>query len=119
MSKEIKPKEFSRMMPHIPKDLKIPSAILYKMDGCGWCQKMEPEWDEVGEKVGFMNVYHFMVDQDGDNAQHWEKIENTLETEIEGFPAVMFYHPDGRCILHTGYSPSDKMIKEMIKFCSS
>jgi hypothetical protein len=119
MSKEISPKEFSRMMPHMPKDLKIPCAILYKMEGCGWCNKMEADWDEVGEKVGFMNVYHFGIDSNKDNVQHWTKIENSLETEIEGFPAVMFYKPDGRCILHTGYSTSDETIKKMIKFCEN
>lgn len=119
MGRSISPKEFNRMMPHVPKDLKIPAAILFKMDGCGWCQKMEADWDEVEEKVGFMNVYQFEVDGNKDNAQHWTKIENSLETEIEGFPAVMFYSPDGKVVLHTGYSTSDEMIKKMIKFCEN
>lgn len=117
MSKEIKPKQFSRIMPHIPKDLKIPCAILFKMEGCGWCQKMEADWDEVAEKVGFMDVYHFSIDKTRDAADHWDKIENSLETQIEGFPSVMFYKDD-KVVLHTGYSNSDNMIKKMIKFCS-
>lgn len=118
MSKAISPNDFNRMMPHMPKNLHIPTAILFKMNGCGWCTKMEADWDEVGEKVGFMNVHHFMIDENKDNAQHWAKIENSLETEIDGFPAVMFYNSDGKAILHTGYCPSDEMIKKMIKFCS-
>jgi len=118
MSKELSPKDFSRMMPHIPKDLKIPAAILFKMNGCGWCNKMEVDWDEVGEKVCFMNVYHFCTDKTKENSQHWQKIENSLETQIEGFPSVMFYHPDGRCVLHVGYCQANDMIKKMIKFSS-
>jgi len=118
MSKELKPEDFSRMMHHKPKDIKIPCAVLFKMSSCGWCTKMEPEWDEVAEHVGFMDVCHFCTDKNSDNELHWTKIENSLETDIDGFPSVMFYSPDGKVILHTGYAESDEMINKMIDFCS-
>jgi len=117
MSKELKPKDFNRLSPHMPIDLKIPTAVLFKMNGCGWCKKMEPEWDEVGEKVGFMNICHFTTDASKENNIHWEKIENSLETRIEGFPSVMFYKPNGSAVLHTGFCSADEMIAKMINYC--
>jgi thiol-disulfide isomerase/thioredoxin len=113
MSKELKPKDFSRVMPHKPQNIDIPTAVLFKSKHCGWCKKMEPEWDEVAEQVGFMNIYDFCIDN---HTTHWNKIENSLETKIEGFPAVMFYDPSERVVLHSGYCSSEDMIKKMIKF---
>jgi len=112
----MRPEDFNRMVPHKPRDLSLPTAILYKMNGCGWCTKMEAEWDDVADQVLYANVCHFTTDKNNKHSQHWTKIENSLETEIEGFPAVMFYSPDGQVILHTGYSPVEEMIPKMKAF---
>jgi len=112
---ELVPNDFNRVMPHKPKTLDIPAAILFKMDGCMWCHKMQPEWEDAADQIAFMDMYTFTVDKNSENATHWDKIKNSLETEIDGFPTIMAYDAD-RTILFEGFMPSKDIIEKLIQF---
>ena len=113
---ELTPNDFNRAMPHKPKNMDLSTAILFKMNGCGWCDKMLPEWQDASEKLAFMNMYTFTVNKNSENATHWEKIKNSLETQIEGFPTIIFYKDDQALLYDQGYLSSKDIIAKMIEF---
>jgi thioredoxin-related protein len=113
---ELTPNDFNRANPHVPKNMDLSTAILFKMNGCGWCDKMQIPWQEASEKLAFMNMYTFTVNKNSENATHWEKIKNSLETQIEGFPTIIFYKGDQALLYDQGYLSSKDIIKKMIEF---
>lgn len=111
---ELKTTDFSKSHPHIPKQTNC--AVLYKLSGCGWCQKMEPEWQKLNETIGFIKLYVFTVDLTTENQNHWEKIQKSIKNKIDGFPTVIFYKDDGHIIMYSGFQTKKQMENLMIDF---
>lgn len=109
---------FSKTLPYVPVGAGN-CAVLYKMNGCGWCEKMKPNWETLDKMIGFMQLFTFTVDASTANINHWKKIKRCLKnsSELEGFPLVMFYNTDGEVVVHPGYCEIEEMKDKMIEFC--
>jgi thioredoxin-related protein len=109
---------FSKTLPYVPIVVGC-CAILYKMNGCGWCERMKPVWEELDKTVGFLQLFTFTVDASTANMNHWKKIKRCLKnsSELEGFPLVMLYNKNGRVVLYPGYCETEEMRAKMIEFC--
>jgi hypothetical protein len=116
--KELQIADFDKQLPHVPKNNGTACAILFKLNGCHWCHKMQEEWDRLDKTIGFMTLYTFCVDRSSENTAHWSKIKKSVKNsdQLEGFPVIMLYSPSGRVVMYTGYEEYEDMKTKMIEF---
>lgn len=93
---ELDAEDFDVLHPYRLKNTKKPTAIMFKASFCGHCKKVFPVWKEARDKLLFMNVYTFTIDDSSEKGMHFEKLNDSLEEgHIEGFPTFLFYKPGG------------------------
>lgn len=114
---ELTPAQFSKTLPHVPQN-GGECAVLFKMNGCGWCEKMVPEWEKLNGEIGFMQLFTFTVNDSTENENHWKKIVKSLKNsdQLQGFPIVMLYSKTGRVVVYPGYEDAKDMKAKMIQF---
>uniref|UniRef100_A0A6C0JSV9 Thioredoxin-like fold domain-containing protein n=1 Tax=viral metagenome TaxID=1070528 RepID=A0A6C0JSV9_9ZZZZ len=119
---ELSVANFSKRIPYVPENVGSSTAILFKMNGCHWCDKIMPEFQRLSREIAFMKLYTFTVDASNDNINHWHKIQRSMKNsdQLNGFPLVMMFNSKtGKVIVYPGYMPYDQMKNNMIKFASS
>ena len=120
---ELSVKDFSNQIPFVVDQRKNPDnkdyAILFKMENCSWCHKMEPVWEKLNKTIGFMRFYIFTVDSSTENINHWYKIQKSLKNgkDMQGFPMVLMYgHQNKRVVSYPGYQPFEVMKQKVFEF---
>lgn len=111
----ITPEYFDLSKPFMPKDLMIPEAILFKKTGCGWCDKMTEDWNKLRQKVAFIEMSSFVINDTPQNHIHFEKIQNCLKDPIDGFPCLFLYKDD-QVEKHLGYKNYDDLFNLFTEF---
>ncbi len=81
--------------------------VLYSASWCGVCKSFMPEWNNFSSyaqtNMPFIKVTN-MVCEDGNEAVCSQK-------NIEGYPTVRFYKPDGKEVQYEGDRTSTSLIK--------
>lgn len=116
--KELTVKDFDKGLPHVPKNVGNACAVLFKLNGCHWCEKEQEVFDRLNSTIGFMNLYTFTTDGDRENPAHWNKIKKSLKNskDLNGFPIIMLYSPSGKVVVYVGFEDYDEMKQKMISF---
>lgn len=93
---ELKASDFDELHPYRLKNTKKPTAILFKSSTCPHCIAVMPMWKKVRNRLLFMNVHTFTVDDPSENYAQFNRINDSLkEGQIVGFPTFLFYKPGG------------------------
>lgn len=93
---ELEVEDFDKLHCYKLKNCKKPTAIMFKANFCGHCKRTFPLWKRVKQRLLFMNVYTFTVDESPEKTEHFEKINDCLEKgHITGFPTFLFYKVGG------------------------
>lgn len=94
---ELNVSDFSTLKPYMLKKSGKPTAIMFKASYCGHCKQMQGVWNEVRNKILFVNVHTFTSDSSPDKQAHIDRINNTLELgQINGYPTFIFYDSNGK-----------------------
>lgn len=112
---ELEVKDFDELYCYRLKKTKKPTAIMFKANFCGHCKRMAPVWKRVKKQLLFMNVYTFTIDDTPEKAEHFDKLNDSLEEgHIVGFPTFLFYKEGGEEISKlegSGYTFEDFLQK--------
>lgn len=93
---ELSASDFDELHPYKLKNTKKPTAILFKSSSCPHCTKVMPMWKKCRNRLLFMNVHTFTVDDPPQNFSQYTKINKNLEEgQINGFPTFLFYKVGG------------------------
>lgn len=60
--------------------------LLFYMDGCGWCEKFKPIWNELQNKTSY--EFYQCESNDLDNSKEAKEIQTEYGHEITGFPTI-------------------------------
>ncbi len=109
---------FDKGLPHVPKNIGQNCAILYKLDGCHWCEDELVVWKKLNKEIGFMSFYTYTVNSTPENEAHWNKIKSTLKNKEldEGFPIIMLYSTSGKVVDYVGFQDYDELKANIMKF---
>lgn len=112
--KELKISDFDKGLPYVPKNAGA-CAVLFKLNGCHWCEDQKAVFDNLNKYVGFMSFYTFTINQTAENSAHWEKIKKTIKNsnDLEGFPITMLYSTSGRVVVLPGFEEEKDLFKRM------
>jgi hypothetical protein len=84
------------------------SKILFLyMNGCGWCEKFRPQWDEFTKK------YAAELSSLGVEAAAYERSEaesREFTPQVSGYPTVLFVSPSGSVTKFEGERTEDALI---------
>ena len=117
--KELKIEDFDKGLPYVPKNIGNACAVLFKMNGCHWCEDQKKVFDNMNKYIGFMTFYTFTVNDNGKNSAHWEKIKKSIKNsnDLDGFPITMLYSTSGKVVVLPGFEEEKDLKKRMVEFC--
>ena len=72
-----------------------PSVLFFHMNGCGWCKKMDPVFDEVSNNPAYSKIKFYRIE--GRSSQAAELVQKAFDQKINGFPTLLFVN-DGKFI---------------------
>jgi thiol:disulfide interchange protein len=103
---------FADAMKQAKKEKKI-IMVDYYTTWCGWCKRLDRDTyssDELG-KYADDNIVSLKL-----NAEAGEGIGLARQSNITGYPTIIFYNADGKEIHRVvGYKPAPGFIQEMMK----
>ncbi len=85
---------------------KQPSVVFFHMDGCGWCKKMLPVFEQVASNKDFAGIQFYNVD--GRSAQAPVVVKELFNQQISGYPFFLFIDENGFIDKHAGFAEQDK-----------
>lgn len=87
--KELSPKDFNKIVSYKlnPKMGKCAMVLFYK-PGCPYCKAVKNEWENLGKKSAFMEVYAMNSEK---HYNHIAKIREELPDLIYGYPTIVAY----------------------------
>jgi thiol-disulfide isomerase/thioredoxin len=91
---------------------KQPSVIFFHMDGCGWCKKMAPVFEQVAQNQEFAGLQFYNVD--GRSAQAPIVVKDLFNQQISGYPFFLFVDEKGFIDKQSGFIDQEKF-KNKIK----
>ena len=92
----------SRLDVPIPDGIKVPCVIFYTTDGCGWCRKFEPIWNEVKQDDSFKGITFY------ENSYQFDSL-------IHSYPSFIFIDRNKQVIKRVGYMGKSSFKKHLRK----
>ena len=102
--KEVKLKEELRELLENPQEKSI---IFLHMNGCGWCKKMEPVFNEVALNSEFSSTKFYSVD--GRELQAAPMIKELCHQHINGYPSLLFINEKGYVGKQVGFAKQEDL----------
>eukprot|EP01059_Diplonema_ambulator_P024660 TRINITY_DN408_c1_g1_i1.p1 TRINITY_DN408_c1_g1~~TRINITY_DN408_c1_g1_i1.p1 ORF type:complete len:265 (+),score=50.97 TRINITY_DN408_c1_g1_i1:253-1047(+) len=93
------------------KDSNVPWVVEFYAPWCGWCKKLAPVWEELGEACSEMDgvmVGKFDVTQPG--AGHISEKYN-----VKGLPTIVLIKPEGSFVTYN----ADRSLQPLLSFISA
>jgi len=87
------------------KDHKNPLIIFFHMDGCGFCKKMDPVFNEIVKNPQFSEIKFYSVN--GRDLQAPGIVQELVDQKINGYPFFLFMNKNGYLDKHAGYKPQE------------
>tara|TARA_B100000674_G_C37802606_1_gene897213 strand:+ start:413 stop:895 length:483 start_codon:yes stop_codon:yes gene_type:complete len=81
--------------------------IAYLMEGCGWCEKLKPEWKKVKKNKNYL--YEIVVSKNNPNIL--EGLDCDTSDTNGGFPCICIYKNGKKSKCHSGYRDEAALIK--------
>lgn len=85
---------------------KQPSVVFFHMDGCGWCKKMKPVFEQVAHNKDFAGLQFYNVD--GRSAQAPIVVKDLFDQQVAGYPFFLFIDENGFIDKQAGFAEQDK-----------
>jgi thiol-disulfide isomerase/thioredoxin len=85
---------------------KQPSVIFFHMDGCGWCKKMAPVFEQIAKDPKFADLQFYNVN--GRSAQAPVVVKELFNQQITGYPFFLFVDEKGFIDKQSGFMEQDK-----------
>lgn len=77
------------------------TVILFHMNGCGWCNKMQPVFDAVAKNPKFAKLKFYSVD--GRSAQARTVVQELFNLPINGYPFMLLLDKNKVVDKQSGY----------------
>ena len=81
--------------------------VAYLMEGCGWCEKLKPEWKKVKKNKNYL--YEIVVSKNNPNIL--EGLDCDTSDTNGGFPCICIYKNGKKSKCHSGYRDEAALIK--------
>ncbi len=82
------------------------AILFFHMDGCGWCKKMEPVYQEIAQNPTFANIQFYSVNGKDCNAQ--VIVKELIDQQINGYPTLIFMNESGYLGQQVGFADQAK-----------
>ncbi len=82
-----------------------PSVLFFHMNGCGWCKKMDPVFDEVSKNPAFGKIKFYRIE--GRSSQAGELVQKAFDQKITGFPTLLFVNNGKFIDKQVGFAQKD------------
>lgn len=91
-----------------------PSVLFFHMNGCGWCRKMDPIYDEVAANPEFKHIKFYKIE--GSASQAPSLVDKAFGQRITGYPTLIFTNKDGYVDKQVGFSQKDDFQAKIKKY---
>ncbi len=83
-----------------------PAVIFFHMDGCGWCKKMAPVFEQTADRKEFSQIQFYTAD--GRATQAVDLVKEFYNESIQGYPFLLFIDENGVVGKQSGFSEQVK-----------
>ena len=81
---------------------KEPAILFFHMNGCGWCKKMDPVYQEVAKNSDFASIQFYSVNGKDCNAQ--VIVKEITDQQMNGYPTLIFMNEHGYLDKQVGFA---------------
>ena len=78
------------------------AILFFHMNGCGWCKKMDPVYQEVAKNPDFASIQFYSVNGKDCNAQ--VIVKEITDQQMNGYPTLIFMNEDGYLDKQVGFA---------------
>jgi thiol-disulfide isomerase/thioredoxin len=83
-----------------------PAVLFFHMDGCGWCKKMAPVFEQTADSKEFAKIQFYSMD--GRATQAVSLVQEFYHESINGYPFLLFIDENGVVGKQSGFSEQVK-----------
>jgi len=84
---------------------KEPAILFFHMNGCGWCKKMEPVYEQVAQQPAFASIQFYSVNGIDCNAP--VVVKELTDQQITGYPFLIFMNENGYLDKQSGFAKQE------------
>jgi len=112
MTKQLSPKHFDALDCKNLKSKKC-TFVLFYVDWCGYCKRMQGDWKKLGDTVAFMDIARYNCDTYPSHFQHLKS-----EGIIGSFPTIILYKNGKPFHSYKGDRDVKSLLNFAIKSCN-
>ena len=90
------------------------SFVMFYIDGCGWCDKTKPVWNDLARKITF---YDIAVYNCRSYPEHYQRLTKDVPELVKGYPTLVVYSGGEPIHVYEGERTLENLVNVCMKAC--